>query len=124
MPKRLRQKTDDELKNIAKDLVEGKIFTDRHIQDPKDVMLVFEVLAFLTDEQNKDFQEAIKSGEIALIYEYMDKAAPRSVNGMPIFFSCRTLTKDETEKVFEIAEDIKKAVDKVKVRKTKKKKKK
>ena len=38
---------------------------------------------------------------IGLIYEYMDKAGPRSINGMPIFMTCRTIKKTESDKMFE-----------------------
>ena len=47
--------------------------------------------------------------EIGLIYEYLDtpNRSPMSVNGMPCFFSCRFLSKEETKKMFEYYEKYK-----------------
>ena len=36
---------------------------------------------------------------IGLIYEYIDKAGPRSINGLPNFFSMRLLNKEDALKV-------------------------
>ncbi len=49
-----------------------------------------------------------------LIFEYLDQAGPRAINGQPTFFSMQTLTKDETKKMIEYYEKIKKAVEEVK----------
>lgn len=39
--------TDDELKEIAKDIYNGKIYTDRHCQNPNDIMSIFMPLIFM-----------------------------------------------------------------------------
>lgn len=93
-----KDKTDEELKEIAKDLWAGRIFSDRHITDaPEMLKCVFLSLAFAS---RKDV-EKMKKREVSFIYEYMDRAGPRAINGMPTFFSCRMLTKSETNKMFE-----------------------
>lgn len=39
--------------------------------------------------------EATRLQNLGCVYEYMDKAAPRGVNGKPIFFSCRILNRSD-----------------------------
>lgn len=71
-------KTDSDLKKIAVDLYEGKIFTDRHIQG-SEIQMVFMPIA-LGAFQNVS-EEELK--DLGLIYEYLDQAGPRSINNMP-----------------------------------------
>lgn len=33
------------------------------------------------------------------IYQYLDQAAPMSVNGLPMFFGFRVLTRDDNERL-------------------------
>lgn len=33
--------------------------------------------------------------EIGAIWEYLEKAAPRSINGLPMFFSCHFIAQDD-----------------------------
>ena len=37
--------------------------------------------------------------ELGMVWEYYSKAAPRSVNGLPIFFSARFLNRSDTDRV-------------------------
>jgi hypothetical protein len=100
-----------ELKQIATELWQGKIFCDLNIRPhERERMLtaIFMPLVFMNQEQIDEFK---KPGAVGLIYEYFDKSAPRSVNGYPIFFSLRTLNVKETEWVFNMVEKIKAAVD-------------
>ncbi len=101
------KKTDDELKEIAKDLWAGKIFSDRHITSLKDspnmLGMVFMPIVFMDSETKKQLSDF----KVNFIYEYLDKAGPRAINGMPTFFSCRTLTEPETKKMFEYYEKFK-----------------
>lgn len=90
-------KSDSELKVLASDIFDGKIFTNRHLpNDGLDNMeMVFMPIALgafskLTDEECND---------IGLIYEYLDKASPRSVNGYPTFMSFHVLNVREFEKM-------------------------
>jgi len=62
---------------------------------------VFMVLIFMGAKQRR---EMIKNPP-GLIYEYLSEAGPRSINGMPSFFSMRMLSKADAEKVFRMAKD-------------------
>lgn len=109
----MKKRTDEELKQIAKDLYAGKIFTDRHLKQHEMSMLnfVFMPLAFLNEKEKEEFRATAKAGQFGLIYEYIDKALPRSINGLPMFTSMRLLSKDDTEKVNEYYESVVKVME-------------
>ena len=89
-------KTDEELKSIAKDLYQEKIFCDRFLHDPKtELSMVFMAIALL----DKQTAEELMSKKPAFIYEYYSKAGPMSVNGYPTFFSFKFLIQEEYEKM-------------------------
>lgn len=88
-----RQKTDDEIKELVLDVFNGNVFADFMIPNeagPSGVAMVFMPLALMEEEDGKKLME---EDEASMIYEYMDKAGPRSVNGMPGFFSFKFLNR-------------------------------
>ena len=94
-------KTDDELKQLAVEIFDGKVFTDRHCNRSSDISMVFMPIilgAFsnMTEEERTD---------IGMIYEYLSEAGPRSCNGMPMFTSLRYLSKNDTDKMFAFYEE-------------------
>ncbi len=103
----LTGKTDEELKQIAKDLWAGKIFSSAHINRQEDLPLVFMALVFLSHEQLDEMEKQ----DVNFFYEYMSEATPTGVNGMPTFFSVRMLKKPETIKMLEYYEKFKAMVD-------------
>lgn len=76
-----------ELKRAALALANGQAFSSWQVRNPSDVPMVFMVLALSG--------EGDIPADVAEVYEYMDQAGPRSINGYPIFFSCHTLNRDE-----------------------------
>jgi hypothetical protein len=86
------RKSDDELKQLAIDYVEGKIYTSIGIQNPMDLRLVFMPLTFMNQEQ------LAVMDDVGMLFEYLTEAAPGSINGKPIFMSCSMLTKEDTER--------------------------
>jgi len=88
-------KTDQELRQIALDLADGKIFSDRHVpkSESKTLLSIFMALS-LWDHA----QEWVK--DAGMIFEYHSKAGPRSINGYPMFISCQKLNKEDTKTVF------------------------
>jgi len=100
-------KTDDELKQIALDLYHGLIFSTGHIENPEDAPRVFMPFSLMDGDSINEF----KKQDPGLVYEYLEKAAPRSINGLPIFFSFQFLTIDETKKMEQIYKKIVQAVD-------------
>jgi len=100
---RYTPKNRSELRQLAMDIVNGHVFTSRHIRESRQDMMgmVFMPVLFMTPEQQKEWEEA----EITLIYEYLSKAGQRSINGYPIFMSCNSLDKTDDAKVWELVRE-------------------
>ncbi|GAH55011.1 unnamed protein product [marine sediment metagenome] len=101
----MENRTAEELKQIAVDLFHGKLFTDRHLQRVEDLTMVFMPFIFMAA---KDIRK-LKKDPPGMIFEYRDKAGSRSVNGMPMFFSCQMLTQDDTKAVLELCKKLEEA---------------
>lgn len=101
-----KPKPNAELKQIAIDLFDGKIFSDRHIhnQDSHSIGMVF--MPLILGAFSESTKEEI--ADINFIYEYLDQAGPAGINGMPCFFSFRYLTKAEAEIMFGYYDEYKK----------------
>jgi hypothetical protein len=65
------------------------------------------VLALSDKEQLKELQKL----DIGMFYEYMDKAGPRSINGMPCFFSVQYLNRGDFEKFIIKYKEVKELLD-------------
>ena len=87
-------RTDDELKQLAMDIVAGKVFGSW--SHPEALRISFGLVLNFIDRAT--LQEMIDQ-DVALFYEYIDKASPRGVNGLPTFFSLRALSRSDAEKV-------------------------
>jgi len=100
-------KTDDQLKQLAKDIHTGLVFTNNHIppDDPMALGIVFMPLVMMNDQQQKEFEEK----QPGMVYEYLDKAGPRSMNGLPMFTSLQFITVDEYAKLRVFYDEIKAA---------------
>lgn len=97
-------KTHEELKQIAKDIHEGKIFTQYHMTpDQWGSMLphVFLPIAFGA------LQELLKQAPVGMLYEYYEKSLPRGHNGFPIFQSFQYLGVEDTNAVIDQVESLK-----------------
>lgn len=106
----IKSRKDTELKKIAADLYEGKIFTHTQIKNEQDILMVFMPIA-LGAFKNWPKENIDKIG---LIYEYIDKAGPRSINGYPIFFSFSMINKTDAalvEKFYKKYEKLKKSFE-------------
>lgn len=88
----------EELRTFVRDWMDRRIFSHLHIENPKDVRSCFMILA-LTPPMPKDYIE-----KVGLIYEYLDKAGPRSINGMPNFLSMRLMHKDDWSRALKVIE--------------------
>ena len=94
-------KTEQELKEIALDIISGTIISSMTIRD-KDLSTVFMPLTFMNKNQYSKFIDQ-KPG---VIYEYFDQALPRSVNGLPIFTSMKVLDIDECHRLVKIIKEL------------------
>lgn len=89
-------------KQLALDLVEGRAFSDWQCRNPQEVRMTFMILTLMSSKEIRQFRRE-KPG---MVYEYLDKALPRSANGMPVFFSCHFLTQSQTKRVARYAAEI------------------
>ena len=102
----MKKMTEAELKQIAVDLYDGKIFSDRHFSGPEEtknlISVVFMPLGMGVFKTKKQV------ANLGMVYEYLDKAGPRAINGFPMFISCRFLNKADAKKMFGFFEEYKK----------------
>jgi hypothetical protein len=90
---------DEELRKLAVDYVENKIFTSTQIREEDLLPTIFMPVLFgLFSGWTK---EELK--EVGFLYEYLTEAGPRAVNGYPIFFSCRVINRNDAERFREYA---------------------
>lgn len=96
--------TKQELWDLAVGIVSGQVFTDRHIR-PEDyertVLAVFMPLVFADEDMITEIGK-----EASLLYEWMDKAGPRSMNGYPMFFSVHWLHQDQQPQLDEFIDEL------------------
>lgn len=92
----------ESLNELAQDIYDGKVFTDKHLRTPHDLEMVFIPLAFLPEHQKKELIE----NPPGLIYEYFQKSNTRSVNGFPCFYTVHFLNKFQTQEVFKLIGEI------------------
>ena len=90
--------TEQEIKQLALDIRDNKIFGS------------WAVPAHSTNLLGMIFMPLVLGAEIPQdvihVYEYMDKAGPRSINGYPIFFSLLMITKDDYELLVPIVKNL------------------
>ena len=79
--------TDDELRAFVRGFCDGQIFTSAQCRADEDLPMVFMPLA-LGALAGVPYDVI---ATIGCLYESLDKAGPRSINGMPSFFSFRVM---------------------------------
>ena len=86
-----------DLKQLAIDIAEDKVFGTFHMNkcEIANMSAVFMPLVFMTDEQ----RQKMSDNKVVHLYEYYNKAGPRSINGMPTFMSMRNIVSKDWKKV-------------------------
>ena len=116
--------SDDELKQIAKDIYHNLIFTDRHINEydkglvtsifmpfifmghinwPTDNTRESKIIRILLEDKEPEYKKRHNNyvNNVGLLFEYMDKGLSRSINGYPMFFSVSVMSIEQTERMFD-----------------------
>ena len=88
--------SDDQLREFVNDFVSNRIFTSAHLRDNEVGMLPMIFMPLALGCMSKVQPDSLS--QIGCIWEHMHKAAPRSINGKPIFFSLNLLHKDDWER--------------------------
>ena len=86
-----KQSNPKDLKKLAEDICEGRVFTQDHVKSPEDLPMVFLPLILGALKGKKE--------DVAFIYEYISERMPRSINGYPIFGSFHCLSKEELKEL-------------------------
>ena len=88
----LPSRSDDEIRALAVDVIEGKVFGSWMVPHEDSDLLgsIFMVLNFLDLDGRED---------IGHVYEYLGEAGGRGVNGYPSFMSIRYLNKEECRRL-------------------------
>lgn len=98
--------TDDRVREVAQELVAGRIFGSWMIPEGESPMVVFMVLAFMDHAALKEMEAA----GIDHVFEHMSKANAVSVNGYPTFFSLQHINNADLLRVLATAKAIKDAI--------------
>jgi hypothetical protein len=108
-----RRMTDEEVEQLARDLVTNRVFMSDQCRRPEDVGLAFPILSFL---EKQDVDKMVKDG-IVHVYEYTSAAVSgRSINGYPMFFSCRSLNKADYDRVCAVEKRMREALANVRAK--------
>lgn len=86
----------ERLRRLVLDICDGRVVTDLHVPEGA-LGIVFVPLMLMSPEERKKFAML----DIGLVYEYLQEAAPSSINGLPVFFSLRTLGREDAKRVCE-----------------------
>lgn len=87
-------KPEVDLGQLAWDIVAGQVFGSWMLDgDPDLLRMIFLPLALMDAEG----LGKMKAADVVFLYEYLDQAGPRSVNGYPCFMSFKTLTRDQAK---------------------------
>jgi len=122
-----KELTNDELKQLVRDVYDQKIFTSLQC-DSSNMSMIFMPSMFMGvgpiepslvennqinrknklqyiedklihEKETPEREEYMKN--IGMVYEYMDKAGPRSVNGYPCFMSMQIVSYDDAQRFVE-----------------------
>ena len=91
----MEARTDTQLKQLALDVVEGRVFVSWQLGSNNESLVnsVFMPLLFMTEEQVQE----MKRHKVVQLYEYLEKAGQKAIDGFPMFMSMQMLTEAEIE---------------------------
>jgi len=108
---KIKLRTEEELKQLARDTLANKIFWSTSLKQHELHMLrsVFIPLGFLKKKVLEDF----KKRKVVAFYEYYgDKTQTgRAINGLPMFVSCHAITASEYDRFVELYNAAKDALE-------------
>ena len=106
-------KSDEELKELAQDFLDQKMFTSFNLTNPDLAITVFMPLAAMGPE----FWQKLETGEVSMMYQYLSEDISDRCrvpdDGCPHFTSFQCLNKDEFEKFKSYVGEIEKSMKKV-----------
>lgn len=94
----MMKKTVEEIKQLARDVLMGRVFTSSHIREHEVAIMIgsiFMPMLFMGEEEYKRVF-CNKDKPVGLIFEYLTEAGPRAINGYPTFLSMQLLSREDT----------------------------
>jgi hypothetical protein len=85
------RKSDDEIKQLALDVALGKVFGSWMLDHEDEASMCFVVLMLCGPREHAQ----LRAAGVTAVYEYLDKAGPRTVNGLPSFLSMQLLNQED-----------------------------
>lgn len=86
--------TPEELRGLAVDVVDGRVFTSDQVETEM-LRSVFMAVHFMNQETIDKWENEPENAP-ALLYEYISEAGPMAINGYPVFTSFRILLAADT----------------------------
>jgi len=111
-PKSIPSQSEEFLTQLAKDIAMNLVFTSDHVNREQWDNLLGMIFMPVVLGAFSDYTEEARK-DIGMIYEYWDKAGPRSINGYPIFFSFAIVNVKDRLFVWEKVEKIRKVLEAV-----------
>jgi len=106
-----QSKTDEEIRQLAMDAVEGKIFFGSMIREA-DIDCVFTIFMPII-LGGTDLSDWMKDNKVIELYEYLSEAGPRAINGYPTFFSVKFLDEADAERFRALAREFREVTQKL-----------
>ncbi len=94
----VEQRSDEDLLQLAKDMVDEKIFFDGQLPPEFDFMLM-QIFAPLEPSLRK---ELIDFNDVGMIYEYLEKNIKEEKESMPMFNTMNMVHKEDMPKLHEL----------------------
>lgn len=91
----------EEIYDLAVKAVAGRVIFSQQVPAEL-VSSVFMPLLFMDEDARQKLMDATESGEVAEIYEHLDNAGPRGINGYPIFMSMKTISRADLDTLVEM----------------------
>ncbi len=101
------RRTDEQIKQLAMALYKNELFTSLHLRDQHLLQMVFIPLALMDAVQLRE----LEINKAYCFYAYYADTTPQGVNGYPIFFSFSYLNEEDTMRMRDKYEQIKKVLD-------------
>jgi hypothetical protein len=99
---------DKDLKDLAIAMRAGTVFSSDHLRSSEANMLGMVFMPFMLG--GAALHRQIDLHDLTLFYEHLDQAGPRSINGLPMFFSMRYLNRADHSRLYEKMSAIEKAL--------------
>lgn len=91
----LLELSDKELRSLAMDAVEGRLFGTWMCNSADEMRGSFPILGLV----DQAWMDDMAARDVVHFYEQVSKAAPLAVNGRPMFFSANALTRKDFERL-------------------------